>query len=49
MGQVVLVITMSLDGCVTAPNDGPHGGLGDRGEVLHYWVFDLRYRVRAAG
>ena len=39
MGQVVLDITMSLDGFVTAPNDGPEGGLGDDGEVLHYWVF----------
>jgi dihydrofolate reductase len=33
-------ISMSLDGFVTAPNDGPEGrGLGDGGEVLHYWVF----------
>lgn len=39
MGQVVLDITMSLDGFVTVPNDGQAGGLGDDGEVLHYWVF----------
>jgi dihydrofolate reductase len=39
MGQVVLDITMSLDGFVTAPNDGAERGLGDDGEVLHYWVF----------
>jgi dihydrofolate reductase len=30
---------MSLDGFVTAPNDGPGRGLGDDGECLHYWVF----------
>ncbi len=39
MGKVVLDITMSLDGFVSAPNDGRHRGLGDAGEVLHYWVF----------
>lgn len=39
MSRVVADITMSLDGFVTAPNDGPAGGLGDNGEVLHYWVF----------
>jgi dihydrofolate reductase len=39
MSQVVLDITMSLDGFVTAPNDGPGRGLGDDGECLHYWVF----------
>jgi dihydrofolate reductase len=39
MSQVVLDITMSLDGFVTAPNDGPGRGLGDDGERLHYWVF----------
>jgi dihydrofolate reductase len=39
MGSVIVDITMSLDGFVTAPNDGPDQGLGDEGEVLHYWVF----------
>jgi dihydrofolate reductase len=39
MSQVVLDITMSLDGFVTAPNDGRGRGLGDDGECLHYWVF----------
>ena len=39
MSRVALNITMSLDGFVTAPNDGPGRGLGDDGEVLHYWVF----------
>jgi dihydrofolate reductase len=39
MSQVVLDISMSLDGFVTAPNDARGRGLGDGGEVLHYWVF----------
>jgi dihydrofolate reductase len=39
MSTVVADITMSLDGFVTAPNDGPAAGLGENGEVLHYWVF----------
>ena len=39
MGQVALDITMSLDGFVTGPDDGPDQGLGEGGEVLHYWVF----------
>jgi dihydrofolate reductase len=39
MGRVVLDITMSLDGYVTAPNDRPGQGLGEDGEILHYRVF----------
>src|SRR5436190_5475304 len=40
MGDVVLDITMSIDGFMAGPNDGPvGGGLGESGEVLHYWVF----------
>jgi len=39
MSHVALNITMSLDGYVTAPDDGPRRGLGDDGEVLDYWVF----------
>ena len=39
MAKVRLDITMSLDGFVTAPNDGHGRGLGDDGELLHYWVF----------
>ncbi len=39
MGSVMLDITMSLDGFVTAPDDRPGRGLGVDGEVLHYWVF----------
>ena len=39
MTMVVAAITMSLDGYITGPNDGPGRGLGDGGERLHYWVF----------
>lgn len=39
MGKVGAQITMSLDGYVAGPNDGPGRGLGEGGERLHYWVF----------
>lgn len=39
MSKVIIDITMSLDGFVTGPNDGPGNGLGDGGRVLHDWVF----------
>jgi dihydrofolate reductase len=39
MAKVVAAITISLDGYVTGPNDGPSQGLGEGGERLHYWVF----------
>jgi hypothetical protein len=39
MGKVGAQITMSLDGYVAGPNDGPDRGLGEGGERLHYWVF----------
>lgn len=32
-------ITVSVDGYVTGPDDGPGQGLGVGGERLHYWVF----------
>jgi dihydrofolate reductase len=38
MGKVIAVITTSLDGYVTGPDDGPGTGLGVGGERLHYWV-----------
>lgn len=40
MGKVIIDITMSLDGFVAGPNDGPGNGLGDGDEVLHEWVFE---------
>jgi dihydrofolate reductase len=39
MTKVLAGITMSLDGYITGPNDGPGAGLGEGGERLHYWVF----------
>ncbi|HEX9124341.1 MAG TPA: dihydrofolate reductase family protein [Actinomycetota bacterium] len=39
MTQVSAGITVSLDGYITGPNDGPGRGLGEGGERLHYWVF----------
>ena len=39
MTTVAAAITISLDGYVTGPNDGPGQGLGEGGERLHYWVF----------
>jgi dihydrofolate reductase len=38
MGRVLAGITMSVDGYVTGPHDGPGCGLGVGGERLHYWV-----------
>jgi dihydrofolate reductase len=42
MGKVIVDITMSLDGFVTGPNDGPGNGLGDGGQVLHDWAKEGR-------
>jgi dihydrofolate reductase len=39
MHKVIAGITMSVDGYITGPNDGPGCGLGIGGERLHYWVF----------
>lgn len=39
MTQVVIDISVSVDGYVTGPNVGLDNGLGDGGEALHYWVF----------
>jgi len=39
MTHVHAAITMSLDGYVVGPDDGPGKGLGEGGERLHYWVF----------
>jgi dihydrofolate reductase len=38
MTMVVAAITISLDGYITGPNDGP-GRACVGGERLHYWVF----------
>lgn len=39
MSKVVFNMTMSLDGFVAGPNDGPGNGLGDGGERLFNWYF----------
>jgi dihydrofolate reductase len=39
MSKVIAGITMSVDGYIAGPNDGPGKGLGEGGERLHYWVF----------
>jgi dihydrofolate reductase len=39
MSQVVVDISVSLDGYVTGPNVGIDNGLGDGGMTLHDWVF----------
>jgi dihydrofolate reductase len=41
MSKVFVDITTSLDGFVAGPNDGPELGLGEGGERLHDWLFDL--------
>jgi dihydrofolate reductase len=39
MGKVIFNMTMSLDGFVAGPNDGPDNGLGDGGDSLFNWYF----------
>ena len=39
MTKVLAGITMSVDGYIAGPDDGPGKGLGEGGERLHYWVF----------
>ena len=39
MAKIITAITMSVDGYITGPNDGPGKGLGEGGERLHHWVF----------
>lgn len=38
MSATVLYMSMSLDGFVAGPNEGPDNGLGDGGHRLHEWV-----------
>jgi dihydrofolate reductase len=40
MGNVVIDMSMSLDGYIAAPNDNPEQGLGEEGMRLHNWAFD---------
>lgn len=38
MGNVIVDLSMSLDGYIAGPNDGPGNGLGDGGEALFEWM-----------
>ena len=37
MSRTVLYMSMSVDGFIAGPNDGPGNGLGDGGHRLHEW------------
>jgi dihydrofolate reductase len=37
MGKVIVQLSMSLDGFIAGPNDGPENSLGDGGEHLFKW------------
>ena len=39
MSRVIVELSMSLDGFVAGPNDGPERPLGEGGERLHQWYF----------
>ncbi len=40
MGNLVLDMSMSLDGFIAGPDDGPDNGLGVDGHCLHAWLGD---------
>jgi dihydrofolate reductase len=39
VSATVLYMSMSLDGFIAGPNEGPDNGLGDGGHRLHEWYF----------
>ena len=39
MSSTVLYMSMSLDGFIAGPNEGPDNALGDGGDRLHEWAF----------
>ena len=41
MGKVTVDMSMSLDGFIAGPNDSVENPLGDGGERIHEWVYDL--------
>ena len=47
MGKVTTGLSMSLDGFIAGPNDGPGSPLGDGGERLFAWYSggDTEYRL----
>ena len=48
MSATVLYMSMSLDGFIAGPNEGPGNGLGDGGHRLHEWYFGVPTTTRAA-
>jgi dihydrofolate reductase len=40
VSATVLYMSMSLDGFIAGPNEGPDNGLGDGGHRLHEWAFE---------
>src|SRR5918994_3288981 len=38
MAATILYMSISLDGFIAGPNEGPDNGLGDGGERLHDWA-----------
>jgi len=49
MGKVITDISMSLDGFVAGPNDGPERPLGNGGERLFKWYFSGEVEVPMPG
>ena len=49
MSTVYATISISLDGHVAGPDDGPGNPLGDGGEQVHEWVVGLRYWRKGHG
>ena len=49
MSKIVAGITVSVDGYITGPDDGPGQGLGVGGERLHYWVFGGPWDYESSG
>ncbi len=49
MGKVIFNMTMSLDGFVAGPNDGPENGLGDGGDRLFKWYFSGNTEIPIPG
>jgi dihydrofolate reductase len=47
MGKVATELSMSLDGFIAGPNDGPHSPLGEGGKRLFAWYSsgDTEYRL----
>lgn len=53
MTKVIIENSISLDGYVAGPNDGPENPLGDGGGTLHNWFFtgtqDVGYNTHSDG